>query len=111
MRKRTEILKDLVLLQGDVQMLEKELSRYSWDIEKPLFKMGTIDLTNVLKKSVDDKIDFQTITNWANAIECREDLEFEREEIQEIIFELANPEMNGEITKGRLGEIIAFLEK
>ncbi|MFA5541085.1 MAG: hypothetical protein WC984_05385 [Bacteroidales bacterium] len=110
MRKRTEILKDLISLRGSLEALQKELSQYSWDIEKPIQTINLVDFSNVLKRSIDGEIDFVTLTNWANAIECRDDLEFASEKIQEIIFELANPEINGEITKNRLNEIIFLLE-
>jgi hypothetical protein len=111
MRNRTEILKELALLQSDVKALKKELSQYPWDIEKPLFKISAEDFSNVLKRSINNEIDFETLTNWANVIECRDDLEFENQEMQEIIFELANPEIDGEISKGRLREIVTLLEK
>lgn len=111
MRNRKEILRDLVLLEGSVEVLQKELSQYSWDIEKPILKINVEDFSDVLKRSINNEIDFETLTNWANALECRDDLDFENEEIQEIIFELANPEINGEITKERLIEIITGLEK
>lgn len=111
MRSRKKILKDLVLLQGSIEVLEKELSQYPRDIEKPLLKINVEDFSNVLKRSIINEIDFETLTNWANAIECRDDVEFENEEMQEVIFELANPEIIGEITKERLGDIIIELEK
>lgn len=111
MRNRKEILRDLVLLQGSIEVLQKELSQYSWDIEKPILKINVEDFSNVLKRSINNKIDFETLTNWANALECRDDLDFANEEMQEVIFELASPEINGEITKERLSEIITELEK
>jgi len=49
--------------------------------------------------------------SWANVIECRDDLDFELEEMQEIIFDLASPEINGEITKERLQAVIDKLEQ
>ncbi|MGE5411375.1 MAG: hypothetical protein ACM3MI_10490 [Clostridiales bacterium] len=109
MRSRKEILKDLVLLQGSIEVLEIELSKYPWDTEMPLFKISVEDFSFVLNRSLNDEISFETITSWANAIECRDDIEFADEEMQEIIFELANPEINGEITKERLQEIINIL--
>lgn len=111
MRERKEILKDLVLLQGSIEALEKELSQYPWDIEKPLLKISVKDFTYVLKRCLNDEVNFETIINWANTIECRYDLEFAKKEMQEVIFELANPEINGEVTKERLIEIITELEK
>jgi len=111
MRNRIEILKDLVLLQGNIEVLEKELSQYPWDIEKPLFKISTEDLSNLLKRSINDEINFETLTNWANVIECRDDMEFADEKMQETIFELSSPEINGEITKERLQEIVDELKE
>lgn len=111
MRSRIEILKELVLLQSNVEILKKELSHYTWDIEKPLFEVKKENIVNVLKRSIDNEIDFETLANWADTIEYRDDLDFTDEEIKEIIFELANPEINGEITKERLNKIISELEK
>lgn len=111
MRSRKEILSDLIFLQGSIEVLQKELAQYSWDIETPVLKINVEDFSNILKRSINNEIDFETLTNWANALECRDDLEFENEEMQEVIFELVNPEINGEITKERLNEIIIELEK
>lgn len=111
MRNRKEILKDLVLLHGSIEVLEKELYQYPWDIETPLLKVSKSDFTSVLKKGIDNEIDFETLTNWANTIECRDDLDFASKEMQEIIFELASPEINGEITKERLQEIVNGLRE
>ena len=68
------------------------------------------DFTNIFKKCINNEISFETLVSWANAIECRDDLDFEVEEMQEIVFELANPEINGEIRKERLQEIINELK-
>ena len=109
MRNRKDILTDLICFNGNLTELQSELSQYSWDVEEPILIIGKSDFSNVIKKCVDGKITFGELENWANAIECRDDLDFEVEEIQEIIFELASPEINGEITKQRLKEIIKEL--
>lgn len=106
MSNRLDLLKKLILLRGNIEVLKNELSTYPWDVEKPLLTIKVEDLSNVLKRSINNEIDFNTLTNWANAIECRDDLEFANEEIQEIIFELANTEINGEITKERLQALL-----
>ena len=38
-----------------------------------------------------------SIEKWANIIECREDLDFENEELKEIIETIANPILYGEL--------------
>jgi len=105
MRSRMEILKDLVYLQGNLIALKKELSQYSWDIEEPIFSIDKADFLSILNRAINNEVSFNELENWANEIECREDLSFEDEKIREIIFELANPELNVKITKNRLLEI------
>lgn len=102
MRSRMAILKDLVLLQGNIEGLECELLGYPWDSEMSVIKMGRYEIKSVIQRCINDEITFEVLTDWANAIECRDDIEFEEEVMQEIIFELANPEINGALTKERL---------
>ena len=106
MRNRKDILNDLINLKSNLTELQEELSQYTWDIEIPVLIINKKDFTNVLQKCIDGKLTFLEIENWANAIECRDDLGFEDNNMQEIIFDLANPDINGEITKDRLKLII-----
>lgn len=111
MRNRKDILTDLFFFKVNLSELKIELSQYSWDIEERILIISKQDFSNVLKRGIENEIAFEDIVSWANAIECRDDIGFEVEEIQEVVFELANPEINGEITKERLSEIITELEK
>ena len=106
MRNREDILNDLINLKNSLTELQVELSQYSWDIETPALIINKKDFTNVLQRCIDGKLTFLEIENWANAIECRDDLGFEDTNMQEMIFELANPDINGEITKEQLKKII-----
>jgi hypothetical protein len=64
------------------------------------------DFLTVIKNCLNGELAFEDIERWADAIESREDLNFENEDMQEIIFELANPEINGKINRARLNTII-----
>ena len=64
----------------------------------------------MLKEFIDKNTYFEDIENWANVIECRVDFGFEVEKMQEIIFELANPEIQEKISKERLIEFVRQLE-
>ncbi|QKX03577.1 hypothetical protein HN014_01160 [Aquimarina sp. TRL1] len=110
MRDRKEILKDIILINGDLSLLEKELSPYSWDVEESLIVLKGIDFVTLFKKSIEDKVTFESLVKWANLIECRDDIDFETDVLQEYIFEIANPEINGELTRERVNEIILDLE-
>lgn len=110
MRERKEILIDLICFNENLAKITSELSQYPWDLEKPILIICTSNFLNVLKKCIDEKITFDDLENWASTIECRDDLEFENEVIEQIIFELASPEINEEITKERLKKIIKEID-
>ncbi len=106
MRSRTDILKDLLYFKGNLPSLREELSQYPWDTEEAYLLMTKKHFLNVISRCLKDEISLQDLEVWANLIECRDDLDFENEELQEIVFELASPEINGAITRERLHEII-----
>lgn len=110
MRTREKILMDLVYLNEDVAKLQAELSSYSWDIDNPVFTVTSAVLYNVLSKFNNENVSFNLIEEWANAIECREDLDFENETLREIINELANPTLFGQLNAQRLRELIEKIE-
>lgn len=105
MRKRKDILIDLIQNNKDTAELVNELSNYMWDCDEPLLIITANDIYNTLNKYILGAIDNNTIENWANAIECREDLEYESDFIQDIIIKLANPVLYGEITINNIAEI------
>ncbi|KQS24670.1 hypothetical protein [Dyadobacter sp. Leaf189] len=84
--------------------------QYSPDADEPLLNISKLNFTNLLKRFIEN-LNFENLVERANIIEPRDDLDFEVAEMQEMIFELANPEINGELTKERLQEIIAYLKE
>lgn len=54
---------------------------------------------------MDNEISIKELNEWANVIEMRDDIGFEDEEVKQLIFELANPEINEELTFARLKSI------
>lgn len=92
MRTREEILIDLIKFKGNIFDLEKELSAYPWDCELPIIIVSKEDIFSILIKFKENKISYQDVFEWADAIECRDDIDFEPEELQEIVHELAYPD-------------------
>ncbi len=106
MKNRIEILTDLLNLNSDPKDLQIELHQYPWDSEVSLIVLTKVIFINVIEKATNNNLTFGEIEDWANVIECRDDIEFEDEKVQEYIFELANPILNGKITIERLREIL-----
>jgi hypothetical protein len=106
MEERENILSDLVHLRRSLADIRRDLTKYPWDFEKPMVIISKQDFLNVLKKCQDGLISFEDLENWADAITLRDDIGFETDEMLEIIFELANPDINGQLSKERLEELI-----
>ena len=98
MRSRKDILVDLISLKGNVNELKNELSEFSWDVEQPVLIISTNNVAVILKRTIAKEITFKEIEDWAEAIECRDDLGFENDRLQGIIFELANSAINTQIS-------------
>jgi len=109
MRDRKKILQDLIWLRGSVEELTEELSEYPWDLETPLVIISIDALVHVLKRGLSDELTVETLTSWANAVECRDDIDFVCDEIQEVVHLLANPEINGDVTRQLLNDIVIKL--
>lgn len=58
-----------------------------------------------MQRCMDNEISIKELNEWANVIEMRDDIGFEDEEVKQLIFELANPEINEELTFARLKSI------
>ncbi len=101
---RVELLNKLITMQGSVDTLVKNLEKYGWDVFDELVLFEKKHILNVLRAYLEGKITELEVENWANAIECREDIEIEicsKELINEILYELANPYLTKKITKDR----------
>ena len=85
------ILLDLVHFKNNIDTLKNMLSQIGFDSEIELVSMSRDDMVEILQRSMDKKISFLEREEWANLIECREDIDFEDEKTQEMIFKLANP--------------------
>lgn len=109
MKKRIDLLRNLVGFESNLDNIKEDLAVYSWDSEQPLLNMSKADFSKILDLSISNKISLDDLVHWANLIENREDLGFETEELQEFIFELANPEINGDITKERLMKMLELI--
>ncbi len=95
MRKRKDILQDLIHNKRNTSDLISELSKYPWDCEESLIVIKNEDICNILELYIDGNLSQSELENWANAIECREDQTFEDDSLEEIINKIANPVLHG----------------
>jgi hypothetical protein len=101
---RLAVLKSLIRLVDPIDELKNDLSHFSWDSEEELVQLTVSDLTSVLKRYIDGILNEKTLAEWANAIECRDDIGFEkssREALKDAINVLANPDLNGPLDRNK----------
>ena len=98
---RKLILQNLIEFNSSVKILEKELSNFDWDFDGEPTIIYKHHIENSLKSYCNETLSKEDLEAWANLIECREDLDYEKpyyELIETIIYELANPDLCGDIT-------------
>lgn len=110
---RFDVLRDLVAFNKPVSILADSLSKFNWDYEgQPMIVMAS-QIREVLKRFLAGGYSAKELEAWANLIECREDLEFEEkkhEEIENVIYCLANPVLDGGITADSCNALITSLD-
>ncbi|MFT3745111.1 MAG: hypothetical protein QM785_12565 [Pyrinomonadaceae bacterium] len=100
-RERKEILKELINFDRSISSLTDELSAFPWDCEDSLVIVGSEHVVRILDRLTETVITSRDVENWADAIECRDGVDFESEFVRWIVFELANPLISDELTIDR----------
>jgi len=98
---RFDLLNALVNWSKPIADISQALSSCAWDYDGEPYILKRIHLVNAIERLISNEVSPQELEGWANLIECREDIGFEeshREEIEQIIYRLANPELEGAIT-------------
>ena len=110
---RQNTLKNLVEFSKPIVELSNDLSKLTWDYEGELFTIFAYQILEVLNRYISGNLSSEEIENWANLIESREDIEFEKTKstlLENIIYQLANPILEGEITLNQCKEMISKIE-
>lgn len=103
MHRRTEILQALVQFTRPTEPLWRELSSFGWDCDDEsihlVFKKK--DLIAVLDQFLAGDISPKELEDWAEGLECREDLTFEEEDsemMRDMLFRLSSPAITEALT-------------
>ena len=103
---KIDILLNLINFAKDMSAIKSDLAKIGFDSELELVTITQNTIANILNRVVDKEISYDLLEEWANLIECREDIGYEDEILQEIIFELANPCLYGEIDERKICMIL-----
>jgi len=106
---REELLRELISYRLPIEKTLENLSYYGWDCEFPLVTLTKSDVVSIMQRYLSGGITEQQLTDWADLVECREDIEYPTQDenlIASIIFRLANPNLNEEITSPLVESIL-----
>ena len=114
LRTRAELVEALIEHRENVGSLLRELRTYGWDSDDELVTLRTGHIISVLQAFQSGHLNAAQVREWANAIERREDigmLSGHEEVLDEMVFWLANPEINYPIDSELATRVINNLER
>lgn len=95
---RKKALEELISFSISLDEISVKLTRFNWDyVDDPLI-VKPEHVILILNKFLDGIINSQELERWAGLLECRDDVDYEKDCIKEIIHKLSNSYLNGEIT-------------
>lgn len=106
---RLQVLSDLVSFNKSIDILSKEVTQLNWDYDGEPFVVQVSQVRAVLEGFLSNKYSVQELEDWANLVESREDLDFEERKLEEVIYTLANPVLEGELTYQSCKELLDLL--
>jgi len=110
---RRVALNDLLTFSRPLDSISADLHRFPWDSESELAEMTVEVAIDVLGRALRGDLTPVDIEEWANLIESREDIGFPYDDeslLMDLVFDLANPALNGPITDEKLRNWVSQLE-
>ena len=92
--------------------LMRDISVFDWDYEGDPVILDKDILKEVLLKFINGNLSLNDLYKWADFLELREDVDYpegETDIVSETMNDLANPSLQGEITKARAQAILSKL--
>lgn len=110
---RLKLIDDLLWFAKPVEVISSQLKLGTWDYDglAPVFTQK--HLSHALNKYLKKEIIEHDLQEWAELIECREDIDFSDSLAKEVMFQLANSEINipgGKINEFFVRELLKKLE-
>lgn len=99
---RQRVLRSLLELNRTLESVLGELVGISWDADEEVVILHPEHVIEVLKRFQGGRLRAEDVERWANAIEGRDDIGVEvasRVVLNEAIFDLANPKLQGALTR------------
>ncbi len=105
---REALVKELVELSQPLAAVTDGLAAFPWDCYAPLITLTPRHVEVVLTRFLSGELSARAVQEWADAVECRDDIEVGAGAI-DAIHALATPEICGKLTKEVARQLAATL--
>jgi hypothetical protein len=98
---RASALRALIAYEQPMEPILAELRAHGWDAPEPLATLTKADVISILDRYLSGELTHQQVADWADLVECREDIELSEAgavSISHAVFQLANPNLRGDLT-------------
>ena len=101
---RLAVVRDLLEISKPLKKITAQLAMMDWDYEEDDVDLTKKHLVIALQRYIRGELSDSDIESWANQIEGREDVQFEagsEQEIENVLYELANPALTQPLDHAR----------
>jgi hypothetical protein len=108
---RLAVVRDLLELSKPLEKIMLQLAMMDWDYEGDGLDLTKKHLAMALQRYLLGELSDSDIETWANQIEGREDIQFEagsEQEIEKILYELANPALTQPLNHARAKILLEY---
>jgi hypothetical protein len=106
---RTATVTELVAFARPVADILQELAAFGWDSHQELTTLQPAHVEAVLNRFLSGELSATEVEDWANAIECRDDIGFDRV-AADAVDELANPLLTRSLTRQSAVAMVGTLQ-
>lgn len=106
---RTEALQQIITF-GDLRDVAfTELVKFGFDSDVEHFVLDHKVLLDVLARYISGSISGDDLEEWANFVECRDDINYLA--VEDYLYALANPEIMGNISQAKIKQMLVVLKE
>jgi hypothetical protein len=109
---RLGLVEDLLKNSKPLHKIVAQLATLSWDYDGDCVTLKRMHIFSILERYRLNQLSAEEVEYWANQIESREDIVFEEgweQEIGDVIYQLANPELTRHLNQEQLQSMIVEL--
>src|SRR5882762_4115286 len=106
---RQDLLRSLISLESPVDDVLSALQRFGWD-SRELVTLTPEHIIAVLRRFMAGEFNARDVEHWADAIEGRDDIAMS-DLLKDVLFDIANPVLQGQLDDARAEAQIARLRR